>query len=203
MTTETETPQTETTPETNLDSSTETTESEVSLINQGAPEPEPFNPETFSAPEGLEFSETQTSAIAEIAAKHKLSSAAVSDFLNLYAAEMQSVAASAAEEISGKYNEITQNWQNELVKSYGNREKIIAEAQTFAPIIDKYGSEELREVLNMTGAGNAPAVFRFFAKIRDALGESAPLTGAPAKEAPKSPNFAGLYPNTPSFHKGN
>lgn len=65
--------------------------------------------------------------------------------------------------------------------------KLAASIANAAKAIDAYGSNELRQALELTRAGNHPAVVKFFAKIGAAMGEPGNLlTGRPAPGKPTS-----------------
>lgn len=47
-------------------------------------------------------------------------------------------------------------------------------------LVTEYGTDELREALDVTGAGNHPAVVKFFAKMASRLTEGSAVPGNPA-----------------------
>ena len=55
-----------------------------------------------------------------------------------------------------------------------------------AKVVDRYGGKEAREALDLTGAGNHPAVVQLFAKLARDLNETPPVSGEPPSGAPKS-----------------
>ncbi len=72
-------------------------------------------------------------------------------------------------------------------------------AQVFVPgesnpfVKNEAEAQSLRDALNMTGAGNNPAMVRFFARIGKLLAEPGPLTGGPVKDTADT-LLAKMYP---------
>lgn len=61
-------------------------------------------------------------------------------------------------------------------------------------LLDTYGSPELREAFDLTGAGNNPHVVRFMSKVAKVLNESGFISPNPGNGEPKSAAQI-LYPN--------
>ena len=72
-------------------------------------------------------------------------------------------------------------------------------AQVFVPgesnpfVKSEAEAKSLREALNMTGAGNNPAIVKFFVKIGTLLKEPGPLSGGPVKDS-RDTLLAKMYP---------
>lgn len=46
-------------------------------------------------------------------------------------------------------------------------------------LVTHYGDQELRDAMNLTGAGNHPAMVKFLAKVAKDFNEGTPISGAP------------------------
>lgn len=103
------------------------------------------------------------------------------------------------EDVYKPYIELNKKWTDEVKTTYGDK---LPEAQgAVASLIDRFGGDEVRAALDLTGAGNHPAIFKFAVEIAKALN---PPTNAvqgnpPAAERPKDAASA-MYPE---LAKGN
>lgn len=154
-----------------------------------AVEPEAFDIEKFALPEGFTLGDEAKTALTETATKYNLPMAAVQELTNLHVEAMKG-AQSAAEEM---WTNTQKEWTDAVFAKYGGEAGAKQMAATFAPIIDQFGGQELRDALNVTGFGNNPAAFAFFAKIAEKFGEATPVAAAAAPKATANPLHA-MYP---------
>lgn len=119
--------------------------------------------------------------------------------------DMHTSALQAAAEMPSKaWNEVTMNWHKEIAqdRTIGTgdlKNPLKADVKTaIAKVLDKYGGEDLRSALDITGAGHNPAMIRFVNKIAPLLVETSKhVQGtAPAQARPRTAASA-LYPDNP------
>jgi hypothetical protein len=96
---------------------------------------------------------------------------------------------------SRDWNDMQTKWVNEIKNDAEIGGNKWPEVQTkIGQLLDTYGSPELREALDLTGAGNNPAVARFMSKVASVLSESGHiLASMPAKGEKSAAEL--LYPN--------
>jgi hypothetical protein len=144
----------------------------------------------LTLPAGMDPGEPLFGAFKEIAAKHGLSLAAAQDIVDM-------VAPRISEALTQPYQlwKKTQDaWQAEAKTDpeFGGAE-FARNMASIAKVLDQYGDPKLRDALNVTGAGNHPAIIRSFWRIAQILTE--PSHVAAAKPASVSKDPAGvMYP---------
>jgi hypothetical protein len=144
----------------------------------------------LAVPAGMDPDEPLLGAFKEIAAKHGLSLAAAQDIVDM-------VAPKFAEALTQPYQlwKKTQDaWQVEAKTDpeFGGAD-FARNMASIAKVLDQYGDPKLRDALNVTGAGNHPAIIRSFWRIAQILTE--PSHVAAAKPASLSKDPAGvMYP---------
>ena len=144
----------------------------------------------LTVPAGMDPDEPLFGAFKEIAAKHGLSLAAAQDIVDM-------VAPRISEALTQPYQlwKKTQDaWQAEAKTDpeFGGAE-FARNMASIAKVLDQYGDPKLRDALNVTGAGNHPAIIRSFWRIAQILTE--PSHVAAAKPAAVSKDPAGvMYP---------
>lgn len=147
-------------------------------------------PENFVIPEevGKEFT--------ELAGKHGLKTEAAQELVNLYAAQLQKQANSSSE----LYERMNTEWVDSIRadKEVGG-EKLDGNLAKIGKLLgdSKFVDPGFKEALNLTGAGNHPAVFRTMLKIADALSEGAPVGGTPSAQSRPGSIAEAMYPNNP------
>lgn len=75
----------------------------------------------------------------------------------------------------------------------GSPEKLATSVELAQQALNKYGTNDLREQLKVTGFGSNPAVIKFLAKIGKAAAESPPVIGLNGKSGEKIPTAVLLY----------
>lgn len=140
---------------------------------EAAPAPAAFTPltaEGFTLPEGFALDEKPMGSFLDIMNNRDLTpQQQAQSLLELQA----SIASSASEAGSTKFNETQQAWQAEVeadqVIGGANLPKTIAAIGT---LMDRFGNDELRAYMDTSGAGNNPHIVRFLTTIANQLGES-------------------------------
>jgi hypothetical protein len=143
----------------------------------------------FTLPDGVQADKEALDQFVAISREAKIPQDVAQKYVDLYASKVKT-----ALEAPGKaWAEITAGWTKEINEDpeYGG-DKLPASIKAAARAIDRFGTPGLREALNITGAGNNPAVLRFFASVGKAISEDGPIAGA-AAPAPKSTAQV-LYP---------
>jgi len=96
---------------------------------------------------------------------------------------------------SRAWSEVQETWANEVQKDPELGGQKWPEVQgRIGQLLDTYGSPELREAFDLTGAGNNPHVVRFMSKVAKVLNESGFISANPGNSPAKSAADI-LYPN--------
>jgi hypothetical protein len=164
---------------------------EAKPVEAPAPAPEPLAWEALKLPEGFTVDDTTRDSFLETMNDVKLSPAErAQKLLDLQTSLMEKNAAASTEAWTTQQTA----WQDEVRadKEIGG-EKLAPVLGEISKVVDKYGSAELREVMNATGAGNNIHVVRFLHNIAKDLGEGGPVSGAPPAE--QVPLATKLYPS--------
>jgi len=178
MSEETVTPSSETpTTETQADPTTEQTQPETTTLP--TTEGEPLAAEALQFPEGFQVDEGLRDEFLGIVNDAEMSAA---DRANALIGLQGKVLEAASEANSAAWNQMQETWQKEVKADPeiggGNFQ---ATLDKVGNLVAEYGSDELKQAMDITGAGNHPAVIRFLAKVADQLTEvSKPVVGTPA-----------------------
>lgn len=183
-----ETP-TEEKPEASVITTTETKEEPTTTEE---PEVVSFTREDIKLPEGFEPDEALQDKFIEIMNDQSLDpKGRMQALVDMQAETMKA----AAEERSALWKETRQTWANEIKNDPDlggqNFDSSVGEV---AKLVEKYGSNELRDVFDLTGAGDNIHVFRFLHKIAADLNEGGARPGGSPTSAAKSLEER-LYPN--------
>lgn len=107
---------------------------------------------------------------------------------DLYAGKLQGGAEKLQADLTGNMARQSEKWEAEVKSSPQFREDLHCAKRTLA----RFGGEELYQVLNQSGLGSHPAMFKFTAAIGRALGEPGFKGGsAPTRTEPAQV----MYPN--------
>lgn len=175
-----------------------------------APEYTPLTAEGIEIPEGFELPEGRMEPALELVNKYQLPPEAVNEFMKLNADWATKDANDAQEAQAKAWNDLQEEWTSAVRsdpdiggdKLDGNLGKIADLIDTFTSktdaegkqVVDKDFNESVRNVFNITGAGNNVAMVKFLANIADATlvqeGEPQPGGEGPTPEASE-----GLYPH--------
>ena len=181
------------------------TEAKPETLAAGASEtqtaaPEEFTPHTsdtlkelFDNPEAQLDEELSTSFL-EFANEKKLSRDEMGRLLEMQDSLMEKAQAAQAAE----WEKIRTDWTG-AVKADFPGEKLSAAQARMGALIDEFGSPEVREHLNLTGAGDSPAIFKFLSNLADRFAKEGQPMGGKAASTPQS-LAEKIYTN--SQHKG-
>lgn len=111
--------------------------------------------------------------------------------------------ASQAEAAQRQWDEIATKWRGDIAqdKEFGTgdpKNPLKPEAKAaISKLIDAYGGTPVREALDLTGAGNNPALVSFMGKISKLLTEGGHVAGNPLSKKPSGVGASALYPDLP------
>lgn len=160
--------------------------------------PTPFDPATFTYPEGVTFSDEDKTFLSETAAKYSIPHQAMEALVGRYASTMQAASDGMSGQVQRDWDETIKGWQGKVKETYGPKlEEALVRLES---VIDRFGDDEFRSFLSITGAHSHPAVFAFLEKVHAAVGEAKPVlpNGAPAA----GDIYATMYPTMVNM-KGN
>lgn len=173
--------------------------------------PEKYEP--FTVPEGRELSPEIVTAASEIFKKHNLSQEAAQEFVDLWNTNTADLSARLEEIVAETRN----GWRKEIAldKNLGNGVDNLSNAskKAIADAISHIGDEKaqtaLKEALDLTGAGDHPAIVAAAVAWGKKLGEGTAVRGGGPSKAGQTntgnakPSAAqAMYPNLPSSANG-
>lgn len=136
---------------------------------------EPEVPESydFKMPEGVELDKAAADEFTAIAKELKLDQAT--------AQKVADVGAKMAQRQAEAHAKLVETWVEQVKtdKDIGG-DKLDENLATARKALEKFGTPELRDVLNSTGLGNHPAVIKAFYNAGKAVSEDKFVAGAPA-----------------------
>lgn len=148
---------------------------------------------SFTAPEGVELDKVAVEEFTALAKELKLPAEKAQAAVNLVAAMRQREADAHAEQVAG--------WAEALKtdKDFGG-EQFDANVAVAKQALDKFGTPDMKALLNQTGLGNHPEVVKLLWKVGQAISEDKAITGSPASAAPigEAALQASLYDKTPA-----
>ena len=151
---------------------------------------------TLTLPENFVIPEDVGKEFTELAGKHGLKTEAAQELVNLYASQVQKQMNASAE----LYERMNTEWVDSIRadKEVGG-EKLDGNLAKIGKLLgdSKFVDPGFKEALDLTGAGNHPAVFRTMLKIADALSEGAPVGGTPSAQSRPGSIAEAMYPNNP------
>ena len=163
--------------------------------------PKPFTDAELKVPEGIAFEGDQRKEFGELVSKFGLTHDGAQAMLD-YGGKLLK---EAAEGPSRAFAETNERWQKETQADpeIGGARFDSEVRPGIARLMDEYslgpkGRQELVEALNVTGAGNHPAIIKFLSRIAKVVNEGKPVNGSPPgqRRGPIDPAKA-MYPNNP------
>lgn len=160
---------------------------------------------SFKAPEGYELNETVVAEASTLFKELGLSQASAQRLVDFNA----KLAQSAADAPYAAYDAMREGWQSQVKADPELGPKLPQVKETIGRALDTLGDPKLiadmKEALNLTGAGDHPAFIKAFYKFAQAVVEGRPVTGANPSPHGQSVNGVnqrpsaakGLYPNLP------
>ncbi len=164
-----------------------------SLVSKGGEEtqeaaeeaaaPEPLTAEQLTVPEGLEADSEALSTFVEMANEHGIPQEAAQKLVDFHADFVKQM----GDEFTNQWTQTQEDWQRQVkeLPEIGG-ENLSNSLTEIAKVVDRYGSQELRQALDVTGAGNHPEVVKFLHNVAKAVNEQPPVSGQPTSTAPTS-----------------
>jgi hypothetical protein len=150
-------------------------------------EPEPVKYEAFKLPDGVTVDEKAMADAMALFADSRLSQEQAQKFIDL-AASREKAAATAGVQA---FLDLQNKWTGEIkADSEVGGPRLEASLASAARAIDRLNVPGLREALNLTGAGNNPAVFRAFVRLGQMMAEDKFAPGADAAPPGPPPSLA-------------
>lgn len=141
----------------------------------------------LTAPEGLVVDDTLMASAKFIFAEAGVKPSEAPKLLGLYKDALTAQATALQTAASEAFTTMSTTWQRETLAlpEFTGSSKDTSLA-TIARVIDQFGPNGVREVLDATGAGNNPALLQMLLKIGNTLNEGQPTrTGQPAASGRK------------------
>lgn len=161
--------QTETKPEGKQDEGTVLTGED-----QGAPE----EYAAFEVPEGFELDEKLVEAAAPVFKELNLSQGQAQKLADTFAAYRQA----EAQELQDAFNADVQKWKQEAESDKEIGGSAFKEnVGTAVKALDRFGTSELKSLLESTGLGNHPEVIRFMHRVGKTISEDKPISSGQAQ----------------------
>lgn len=181
--TESETPTTETPTTTENPGTEPKVETPATETKTEEAAPAPLTAESIKLPEGMTAPEGMLTSFAEVMNNADLSAEdRASQLMNLHADAMKQ----ASEEISESWNKTREGWVDQIKADPEiGGDKLPDTLSTIGKVVDEFGSEELRTLMDESGMGDNPEFVKFLYKIGKSFSEGTPVSGS-AADAPKS-----------------
>lgn len=148
----------------------------------------------FNLPEGIELDKAALDSAIPIMKESGLNQEQAQKFVDWYASQVQAGNVRQSE----SFNQLMTEWSNASMKDAefgGDKfEESVAIART---ALDKFGTPELKKLMNDHGVGNHPEMIRFMLKVGRLTMEDVPGTGDHVP-VPEKDHVAQLYPNKQS-----
>lgn len=142
----------------------------------------------FDAPEGVELNQEDLAKFTSIAKELKLPADAAKKFVDLAAQREIARAEAFAKQVEAWGEQVKAD------KELGTPENLA----TAKKAIDKFGTPELRDLLNTTGMGNHPEVIRLALAVGRAISEDKIVAGRSGSNVQPRDHASILYGNTPN-----
>lgn len=160
---------------------TEATEAAEQQAEEKTGAPEEY--EKFNAPEGQEYDDQFVKAYGDVAKELNLSQEDAQKLLD-------KVSPVVRERQQAQIDAVKQGW---LDNSRGDKEfggdKLEANLAVAKTALDKFGTPELKQLMNQTGLGNHPELIRFFYRAGKAISEDTYVGGHKEGEGDRPKNF--------------
>lgn len=155
-------------------------------VEKAQPAPlEPLAVESLTLPEGMEFPEGTSEKFLEILNGEQSPQDRANALLALYGEQMRN----AQEADSKAWDNMQDEWKKEVkADSDIGGDKLQPTLNNIGKLVNEFGTDELKQVFDSTGAGNNIHVIKFLNKIAGALTEgnffksSTPPTGGNSEE---------------------
>lgn len=137
----------------------------------------------LTLPEGAAVDDAAMASFLEFTAAQKFSKEQAQGALDLYTAQITQLGSA----MEAEWDATQTQWQEQCRALPGiGGDKLDASLAEISKVVDRYGSQDLRTALDVTGAGNHPAVVQFLHSIAKVVNEAPPVSGQPTATAPSS-----------------
>lgn len=127
-------------------------------------------------PEGLEVPEEASTKFMELMSKDMTPRERAQALIDLQA----DVAKQASEKGSAEWVKLQQTWAGEVEADPEIGGANLEQSKSLiGGLLEQFSVEGAREAFDLTGAGNHPAIVKFFVKVAKAMGEGVLVTGQP------------------------
>lgn len=151
----------------------------------------PFKAEEVKFPDGTQVDQAMVSSFVDVVNEFGLPRTAVAKLLDL----QQKAMLANSEAGSRDWAKMQETWTGEVMKDPEIGGQNWPQVQTkIGGLLDTFGSPELRQAFDLTGAGNNPHVVRFMSKVANILSESGYISSNASGATEKSAAEI-LYPN--------
>lgn len=148
------------------------------VAKQQSKAPEKYD--TFKLPEGLTLDPVMSDEFVGVAKKLDLSQADAQVLVDLQAKYVQE----QQKAVMTNYQRTVEEWKKASIQALGAEYK--TEIGVAAKALERFGSPELRQLLNETGLGNHPEMIKFALKIGKAVSEDGFVEGKRTDGSAKS-----------------
>jgi hypothetical protein len=165
------------------------------LVSPPAGAAVPFDLKAITLPEGMTLDEAESASFSSWAGEHKISPEAATKLFELYGARMtaQTEANTTANDAANSklWNDTQSEWQAATIAELGDTKDAVLTRVT--GLLTEFGDDNVRQAMDLTGAGNHVAVIRFLDKLALAVGEGTPVN--PAGRSEETNPLDALYPS--------
>lgn len=165
-------------------------------IEKPADEGAPEKYEAFTLAEGIEISDDDLGEFQTIAKELNLSQANAQRLIDFESKRMAATAETVQKQLSDAFQKQQDEWITALKsdKEFGG-ENLDKNVGLAVKVINKFGSSELKTVLNDSGMGNNPDLIKMFNKIGKAISEDSLDTGGDVSSGAGKSIAEKLYPD--------
>lgn len=184
--------------QTNVADGVAKTEGEKPAEGDKPAEPAPaFVEADLKLPEGIDVASPEFGKFKELITTEGLTTKQAQAALDMHTTTVKSIAESFAKSQNDAWAKTNDAWVKEIkADPVIGGDKLTREVlPAISGLLDEFGGPEVRQALDLTGAGNNPALTRFLYKIAEARREGKHIEGSPASD--KTPKSAAqiMYPN--------
>src|SRR5882724_10596350 len=153
------------------------------------PAPEPAPPDSaieytpFTLPDGVEPDAKIMSQFTDVLKGAKVPQEAGQKLMDLYVGEMSKIAQAQQD----AWQKTLDTWKDDVISDPelgGNRHQTVL--KRCLGVLIEFGDDSFRDMLNVTGVGNHPAMFRFLNKVAGFMSEPRAKSAEGAKPVPQA-----------------
>lgn len=146
----------------------------------------------FTVPEGMDIDAELLGKATPLFEKYNISKEDAQSFVNLYAGQIQ---AGSQRQVDA-FNQLMTDWQNQSTndKEFGG-DKFEESVKTARAAVEKFGTPELKQLLEEQGVGNHPEVIRFMYRVGKLTAEDNPAATKGTAPRGEKDRISILYPS--------